>query len=133
MFYFDFKQQVFWVCCMKLVDGYVYMQEELIILEGQYMFFLDEFGYNKVMVFIILEFVELQVIYMNKLDSVIKLLVDMINYFGINFIIQVRGKLVLVDYYLMDGDIWEVILFYFQVDKVYKEDIFGYEVCFCNV
>lgn len=57
----------------------------------------------------------------------------MIVYLNVNLNVQARGKLLLVDYYLMQGEVWEVMLLYFQVDKVFKEDLFGYEVCFWNV
>ena len=117
---------------MKLVDGYAYTREELETLEGQYMFFLDEFGYNKATASIILELAELQAIYMDKLDGAIALLDDMITYPGTNPSIQARGKLALADYYLMQGDIWESTLLYSQVDKTYKEDILGHEARFRN-
>lgn len=130
--YLDAKQQALRVRRMKLVDGYAYTNEELETLESQYMFFLDEFGYNRATASIILELAELQAIYMNKLDSAIALLADMITYPGTNPSIQARGKIALADYYLMAGDIWEATLLYSQVDKAYKEDMLGHEARFRN-
>lgn len=85
------------------------------------------------MVGIVFELVELQVFYLNDLDKVIQILNDLINFFGIDCIVQVNGKLSLVDFYLMKGEVWEFMFLYFQVDKVFKEDFLGYEVCFWNV
>ncbi|MEL7220709.1 MAG: tetratricopeptide repeat protein, partial [Bacteroidota bacterium] len=117
---------------MKLVEGFTYTQAELQELEGLYTVFLDEFGYTAATASIVIELAELQALYMNKLDSAVALLADVIELPGVNPRVQSMAKLDLADYYLMQGDIWESTLLYSQVDKRYKEDILGHEARFRN-
>lgn len=130
--YLDAKRQALRARRAKLVEGYAYTQEELVELEKQYLFFLEEFGSNRATAAIILELSELQAIYMDKLDSSIVLLEDMTTFPATDPNVQARGKLALADYYLMKGDIWESTLLYSQVDKAFKEDILGHEARFRN-
>lgn len=130
--YLKAKRQGLQARRMKLVEGYAYTEEELQNLEDLYTVFLDEFGYTAATASIVIELAELQALYMNKLNSAVGLLTDVIELPGVNPRVQSTAKLDLADYYLMEGDIWESTLLYSQVDKRYKEDMLGHEARFRN-
>ncbi len=111
----------------KIVEGLHYSMEDLHDLENQYERFLDEFGRNKTTATIIKQLADLQAFYLNDLDKAIALLNEMIDYPGIDRIVQANGKLSLADFYLMQGEIWEATLLYSQVDKAFQDDALGHE------
>lgn len=131
-YYLDAKRQSLWTRRARLVDGFDYTEEDLRVLETEYEKFLDEFGRSSATAGIILELAELQALYLNDLDRAVELLATMIEYPGVNPVLQARGKLQLADYYLMQGDVWESTLLYSQVDKAFKEDLLGHEARFRN-
>lgn len=130
--YLDAKRQSLRAQRLRLVDGYDYTPEELQTLEGQYVGFLEEFGYTRATAPIILELAQLEALYINDIDKGIALLTKMIEYSGVDPKVQAEGKLSLADFYLMQGDIWESTLLYSQVDKAFKEGILGHEARFRN-
>ncbi len=131
-FYIDAKREALRCRRSKLVEGYSYTQEDLQVLESQYESFLDEFGRSRATAGIVLELAELQAFYLNDLDKAIQILNDLINFPGIDRIVQANGKLSLADFYLMKGEVWESTLLYSQVDKAFKEDLLGHEARFRN-
>lgn len=131
-FYIDAKREALRCRRSKLVEGYSYTEEDLRVLEEQYESFLDEFGRSRATAGIVLELAELQAFYLNDLDKAIQILNDLINFPGIDRIVQANGKLSLADFYLMKGEVWESTLLYSQVDKAFKEDLLGHEARFRN-
>lgn len=131
-FYIDAKREALRCRRSKLVEGYSYTEEDLRVLESQYESFLDEFGRSRATAGIVLELAELQAFYLNDLDKAIQILNDLINFPGIDRIVQANGKLSLADFYLMKGEVWESTLLYSQVDKAFKEDLLGHEARFRN-
>ena len=131
-YYLDAKRQALRCRRWQLVDGYDYSEQDLRQLEQAYESFLDEFGRSKRTADIILEFAELESLYINDFDKAISLLQEMIDYPNVNPKTQAEGKLALADYYLMQGEIWEATLLYSQVDKAFKEDQLGHEARFRN-
>jgi tetratricopeptide (TPR) repeat protein len=131
-FYIDAKREALRCKRLKLVQGYTYTQEELKILEQEYLTFLEEFGRSKTTASIVAELAELEAFYLNDLNKAIELLTEMIAYPGVNKYIQAEGKLSLADFYLMKSERWESTLLYSQVDKSFKEDILGHEARFRN-
>lgn len=131
-FYIDAKREALRCRRSKLVEGYSYTEEDLRVLETQYESFLDEFGRSRATAGIVLELAELQAFYLNDLDKAIQILNELINFPGIDRIVQANGKLSLADFYLMKGEVWESTLLYSQVDKAFKEDLLGHEARFRN-
>ncbi len=131
-FYIDAKREALRCRRSKLVEGYSYTEEDLRILESQYESFLNEFGRSRATAGIVLELAELQAFYLNDLDKAIQILNELINFPGIDRIVQANGKLSLADFYLMKGEVWESTLLYSQVDKAFKEDLLGHEARFRN-
>ncbi|NRB47862.1 MAG: tetratricopeptide repeat protein [Saprospiraceae bacterium] len=131
-FYIDAKREALRCRRSKLVEGYSYTEEDLRVLETQYESFLNEFGRSRATAGIVLELAELQAFYLNDLDKAIQILNELINFPGIDRIVQANGKLSLADFYLMKGEVWESTLLYSQVDKAFKEDLLGHEARFRN-
>jgi len=131
-YYVDAKRQSLRSSRTKLVSGFDYEMEDLKVLENQYIGFLDEFGRNKSTASILMELAELEGFYMKDIDKSIKLLNEMIAFPAINKNVQADGKLLLADFYLMKGEIWESTLLYSQVDKSLKDDLRGHEARFRN-
>ncbi|MEN0002718.1 MAG: tetratricopeptide repeat protein [Bacteroidota bacterium] len=131
-FYIDAKREALRCRRNKLVAGYDYTNEDLLILEQQYESFLDEFGRSKVTASIIAELADLEAFYLQNIDKAIGLLAEMIEYPNIDRFILAQGKLSLGDFYLMQGEIWESTLLYSQVDKAFKDDILGHEARYRN-
>ncbi len=131
-FYLDAKRESLRAKRSKLVDGYKYTPQELTQLEQEYEVFLNEFGRTRITASIILEFAELEALYINNLDKAIQLLDEMIKYPNVDKNVQAQAKLNLGDYYLIKGEVWESTLLYSQVDKDFREDPTGYEARFRN-
>jgi len=131
-YYIDAKRQSLRSRRTKLVSGFDYQMEDLKILEGQYEEFLTEFGRNKSTANILMELAELEGFYIKDIDKAILLLNEMIAFPGINKNVQADGKLLLADFYLVKGEIWESTLLYSQVDKSLKDDLRGHEARFRN-
>lgn len=109
----------------KKITRSTYTIDDLLGLEQEYIQFLDENGRGSRTSLIILEMAELEAIYLNRLDTAIDILNELITYPGINNYVKANAKLALSDYYLMTGDVWESTLLYSQVDKDFREDHLG--------
>jgi tetratricopeptide (TPR) repeat protein len=131
-YYIEAKREILDCKRSQLVAGYDYTQEELKVLENEYLAFLTEFGKNKQTASIVLELAELEAIYVNDLDKAIELLSELIEFPGIQHQLQAKGKIALADYYLMQGERWEATLLYSQVDKAYEDDVLGQLARFKN-
>lgn len=131
-YYIEAKREILKCKRSQLVSGYDYTQEELKILENEYLTFLEEFGKNKMTASIVLELAELEAVYINDLERAIELLSELIEFPGIQHQTQAEGKIALADYYLMQGERWEATLLYSQVDKAYEDDVLGQLARFKN-
>lgn len=131
-YYIEAKREILIAKRSQLVAGYDYTQDELRVLEGEYLAFLTEFGKNKNTASIVLELAELEAIYINDLDKATELLSEMVEFPGIQHQLQARAKMALGDYYLMQGERWEATLLYSQVDKAYQDDVLGQTARFKN-
>ena len=130
--YVESKRQLLRCKREKLVQDYTYTREELLILEQEYLVFLDEFGRTRNTAPILLELAELDAYYLNDIDKAILLLQEMVVMPGIQAAVQARGKLALADYYLIKGERWDATLLYSQVDKAFEDDVLGHEARFRN-
>lgn len=131
-FYLDAKRASLRCRRLKLTEGYDYNQEDLLELEQMYASFLEEFQNNPNAGEIIIEYAELEALYLNNLDKAVTLLKNLIEVPDLNLYVQSKAKLDLADYYLIKGEIWEATLLYSQVDKIFKDDLLGHEARFRN-
>lgn len=116
----------------KVTFNYNYTVSDLADLEHEYKSFLDFYGYNTETVGLIIEFADLEALYLNKIDTAISLLSDVIQLQSVAPDIRARAKLKLGDFYLMEENQWEATLLYSQVDKEFKEDLLGETARFSN-
>lgn len=131
-YYLDAKRESLKCKRNKLVSGFDYTKEDLLVLETEYETFLNEFGRNKNTGKIIYELADLEAFYLNNLDKAISLLDSMLAYPGLHRHLKAETKISLADFYLMRGEIWESTLLYSQVDKDFKEDVLGQMARFKN-
>lgn len=131
-FYLDAKRESLRCRRNRLTEGYDFEKADLLELEQMYDTFLAEFGKSKATGQIIIEFAELEALYLNDLDKAIVLLEELISYPDLNLYVKSNAKLDLADFYLIKGEIWEATLLYSQVDKLFKDDLLGHEARYRN-
>ncbi|MEM6377340.1 MAG: tetratricopeptide repeat protein [Bacteroidota bacterium] len=131
-FYLDAKRESLRCRRNRLTEGYDYEKTDLLELEQMYETFLAEFGKSKSTGQIIIEFAELEGLYLNNMDKAILLLEELVGYPDLNLYVKSNAKLDLADFYLIKGEIWEATLLYSQVDKLFKDDLLGHEARFRN-
>jgi tetratricopeptide (TPR) repeat protein len=131
-FFFEAKQNLLSARRKKITQGYGYTKEELGLLNNDYESFFAQLGKNKNTAALLLEYSQLQALYLNDLPKAISILSEVIEFPGIDRELKNQAKLSLGDYYLMQGEEWESTLLYSQVDKEYKEDVLGQEARFRN-
>ena len=116
----------------KLTESYNFNSSDLLVLEQEYLQFLDEFGRNRNTAALMVELSELQAYYLNDMDKAIRMLKEMVAMPGIQPAVLARGKIALADYYLITAERWEATLLYAQVDKTFEDDVLGHEARFRN-
>ena len=101
-------------------------------LEKQYQNFLKEFHLTPRTAHIAVELAKLEAFQLNKIDSAIQLLKQVIDIPGLSPTTLGKTKITLGDLYLIKGEIWEATLLYAQVDKALQDDPLGHEARFRN-
>ncbi|MEP7266802.1 MAG: tetratricopeptide repeat protein [Saprospiraceae bacterium] len=107
-------------------------QEELKNLEQDYETFINEFGKNRNTCLLIIEYAELEALYLNDMPKAVKILDELVHLPNIPKNALAQAKLNLGDYYLIQNEPWEATLLYSQVDKAFKEDQLGEEARYRN-
>jgi len=109
----------------KIVYKYDYTKSDLQSLKDEYLSFFGELGKNTQTAQLMLEYAEFEGIYLNDLPIAISTLEEIINFGGLNKDIIAKAKLLLGDFYLMNGERWDASLLFSQVDKDFKEGNLG--------
>ncbi len=131
-YYLDAQQAMLYNKRKKLVEDYDYSQEELRELEGEYLAFLEDYGWNSQSAKIIVELAELEAFYLNDRKKAIEYLTTLIELSSLNKYVKAQAKIDLADIYIMEQEIWESTLLYSQVDKEFREELIGQEARFKN-
>ena len=131
-YFVEAKRQLLNTKRKKITLAGAYTPEDLTDLKQEYISFLDDMGRGKNTAFIMLEFAQLQGIYLDDLGGAVETLTNLIEMPGANNYVRANAKLDLGDYYLMQGEVWESTLLYSQVDKDFKEDFLGEKARFKN-
>ncbi len=124
-FYIDAKKELLKTKRKKIIQDPFHSKESLIDLKTEYVKFLDEFGRNNRTALIISALAELEALFLSNTTAAISILKNLIEFKGLNKIIQANAKLSLADYYLIQGENWESTLLYSQVDKSFREGYLG--------
>ncbi len=116
----------------KLINGFAYTKDEMLVLDAEYEAFLAEFGRSRGAASLIAEQADLAAFHLNDLPKAVKLLEEVVGMKNVPRITMAKAKLSLGDFYLMDENIWEATLLYSQVDKAFKEDVLGQDARYRN-
>lgn len=109
-----------------------YKHEDLITLENNYNSTLAELGKSAGTLSLIKGLALLEARYLDKLEQSEKLLTEALELPSLTQSAQAEIKLQLADVMVMEGEMWEPVLLYGQVDKAFKEDPLGHEAKFRN-
>jgi tetratricopeptide (TPR) repeat protein len=131
-YFFAAKQGAMLARRKKITEGLSYTNADLKALETDYQSFVDQYGVNRQTANLMLEWAELEALYINDLPKAIQMLDTLVKAPGVQRDERAKAKLNLADYYLISGERWESTLLYSQVDKEYKEEILGQEARFKN-
>jgi tetratricopeptide (TPR) repeat protein len=131
-YYIEAKKGVLTTKRKKITDDPAYDKAALLLLETDFVQFLEEFGSNSLTAPIIIELADLQAYYIGETGRAIMTLSNLVQYNGINRFVLANAKLDLADLHLISGDRWEATLLYSQVDKDFEEELLGQEARFRN-
>ncbi len=100
-------------------------KSDFIQIENQYEKFLKQYGIGDMTFNLVLELANLEVNNLHNLDKGIEILKDVIERKNLKKENIARAKILLGDFYVIKGEIWEASLLYSQVDKDFKEGELG--------
>jgi len=107
-----------------------YTKYDLEKIDDEYQNTINDLGKNISTAYLIKEYAHLQGFYLNNLEKAVSLLEECISITVSEEELQANCKLELADILLMQGDPWEAILLYSQVEKDFKENPIGHEAKF---
>ena len=97
------------------------------ILDDEYNKIINNLGKNRHTVLLFSNYAHFKAFYLHDLISAENLLLDAMEISGINDYDLVECKLEYADVLLLQGNIWQSLLYYSQVEKDYKEHPLGHE------
>lgn len=115
-----------------LTTGGKFSKQELLQLEKDYLFLLEEFGRNSGTAFAIRQLANLQAYYLQKPQEAAELLENLLELPGLPPSTVAPAKLELGDIYILTGEVWEAALIYGQVEKQFANEPPGQEAKFKN-
>lgn len=107
-------------------------QEDLLALEAKFIKAKEKYANTHLSAFIIKNLATLQAYYLNKTESAVDLLDQLVNQGGLEPITRAEYKIMLADVYLIKNEIWDASLLYSQVEKDFKYEPIGQEAKFKN-
>jgi tetratricopeptide (TPR) repeat protein len=123
--YLQAKQELLQARKTKITESKNYTQSDINTLNHEYIEFVKEFGVNRNTISTLLEQAKLQAFYLHNLDSAIVITESIVNLPAADKSTKGNAKLDLGDYYLMQGDVYEPVLLYTQVEKEFKDQPLG--------
>lgn len=107
-----------------------YQEKALAKLEARYLKTLEEIGRNSSTAYLLKEYAHLKGFYQHETEGAIKLLNECIPLTSGEPSLQAECKMELADLTLIQGEVWDAILLYGQVEKKFKEHPLGHEAKF---
>ena len=101
------------------------VRSDFVDIEKQYEKFLKRYGISDLTFNLVLELANLEVYNLHDIDKGIELMKSIIKRRNLKKQNIARAKILLGDFYLIKGEIWEASLLYSQVDKEFKEGELG--------
>ena len=102
-------------------------QQQVIVLDKSYQQVITDLGKNKNTVLLLSNYAHFKAFYLHDLVAAEQLLLEAMNIGGINKTDLAECKLEYADVQLLQGNIWESLLYYSQVEKDFKENPIGHE------
>ena len=127
-YYFQSKLGFIHMKYLQVTENGNYEQADLVALESDYNVFVNDpsvpfgekyRGYRRL--------AEIQALYLGKMDVAIKSLTNLLESSQIPPIIKGELKLDLADYLLMQGNLWDAKLRYWQVEKDFKDNTLSHK------
>lgn len=115
----------------KLLSG-DFKPEDLLILESEYKAILLNTGRSEMSASTIRDLAELQAYYLNDIKSAIENYQEILTMGRLDRRFLANCKMELGDIYIINGEVWEALLLYGQVDKDFLEDPLGQEAKYRN-
>jgi lipopolysaccharide biosynthesis regulator YciM len=112
---------------LKITQGYVFNESDLISLKEEYLQALNELGRNSRTIILMKDLAHLEAFYLDELEEAITLLEEALEIGGVQEMTKAQIKLELGDIYLFTGEEWEASLLYSQVEKAFKSEPTGHE------
>jgi tetratricopeptide (TPR) repeat protein len=114
---------------LKVFSGR-YTKQDLLLLENDYLNNIRQLGINYLSANFIKDLAHLQAFYLQKQDSAVLLLKELIDMPRLQPLQQAMAKLELADVLVLMNDVWEATLLYEQVDYDFKDEPIGQEAKF---
>lgn len=116
----------------QLLTAGKFNKADLIQLEKDYLFLLEEFGRNSGTAFAVRQLASLQAYYLQKPRDAVSALENLLQLAGLPPSTIAPAKLELGDIYILTGEVWEAALIYGQVEKQFANEPPGQEAKFKN-
>lgn len=116
----------------RMLTAGKFNNKDLVQLEKDYIFLLDEFGRNSGTAFAIRQLANLQAYYLYKPKDAVAVLENLLQLSGLPPSTLAPAKLELGDIYILTGEVWEAALIYGQVEKQFANEPPGQEAKFKN-
>jgi tetratricopeptide (TPR) repeat protein len=116
----------------RLVQTLRYTQDDLWALRKAYLDFLSAYQNIYTSTSAAIDLADLEARYLYRLDTAISILQGFVEKPGIHRDLQAKAKLALGDYFIMNGEPWESLLLYTQVEKDFKGTPTGEEAKYRN-
>ena len=100
---------------------------DISILEDAYQQLITELGYNRSTVILLSNYAHFKAFYLHDLGAAETLLLDAMEISGIDNYDLAECKMEYADILLLQGNIWESLLYFSQVEKDFKEHPIGHE------
>ena len=116
----------------KITQNLNYTTNDLLTLKEEYTIFLNQYGKTVETVRSIEALAALEAYYLHNINTAIQLMEEAIALPELKSKIKNELKLILGDYYVLYGDVWEATLLYAQVDKADTDSPLGEDARFRN-
>ena len=131
-YYAESKMDLLDVEFQKITSNYAYSQEEINILDKNYISTIAEFGENVGTSKILKDYAYFTAFYLYDLEKATDLLNKIVDIPGINNNFKAACKIDLADILVVKNYIWDASLLYSQVEADFKQDVLGSEAKFKN-
>lgn len=119
--YAQAKQELLQARKAKITESINYTKQDISLLNAEYESYVKEFGLNRNTANVLLDQAAIQAFYLYNIDSAIAITEALLDMPQLDKNLKANVKLDLGDYYIMNGDVYEPVLLYTQVEKDFKD------------